>query len=70
MAVGQVKLKEMQGALQQHMRRLGQKSRTPGLRMAREEGAGRVLEWRHERTDSLNGGKIVFRAFVLRFPPF
>lgn len=31
-------------------------------RMAREEWAGTVLEWRHKGNHSLNGGKIVFHA--------
>lgn len=43
----------MQGAVLQCMGKLGQKGRTSGLRMAREEWAGRVLEWRHERNRSL-----------------
>lgn len=60
--VGQVKLREMQGAVLRCMRRLGQKGRTSGLRMAGEEGSGRVLEWRHERNHSLNGGEIGFCA--------
>lgn len=60
--VGQVKLREMQGAVLRCMRRLGQKGRTSGLRMAGEEGSGRVLERRHERNHSLNGGEIVFCA--------
>lgn len=60
--VGQVKLREMQGAVLQCRRRLGQKKRTSGMWVAGEEWAGTILEWRHERNRSLNGGKIVFHA--------
>ena len=60
--VGQVKLKEMQGAVLQRMRMLGQKGRTSGLRMARGKRAERVLERRPERNHRLNGDKIVFHA--------
>lgn len=53
----------MQGALLQCVRRLWQKGRTSGLRMAGEEGAKPVLEWRKESHHSLSGGKVVFHTF-------